>query len=631
MSTRHRWLAVYLAVSVALPISTSPIQAGPNESGQPVGEVGLQELIELALKNDPKLAALRLNVPVAEAEKRAVVQWRDPELRLSYQTDDNVQLESPFERSGRVTETIRGSGAAEETGGRNGDASEISSSSETRTTTFREKVIPGVDSDRIISTETERRSSNSSTTSSDDRGTFDEEATETETFQSKSDTTRYTSRDRLARDESTQAKIRFWIPNPWEMKELVKQAAKEVDLANYEIIAAEREVILRVREDYEKLQYLYKKLRSMGSRIQIIEEHVEKEQALLASGGEFTLDQLSFEDIRIPGLKLAIDSARMELEFAKSELAASVGLNDGSRIRVTDRLLRSTIDLQATDLDYLTRMAYAHRGEIGILTHEQAIVESELDVVKSKSIPSLSFIEAGFGRDSTGGDHRNDSYGVQLGVVLPLFSWLAKDEEVVQARIESYYGSIEASKKNIANQVAEAFRSVKEAGKYRSRVDSAIASYSKQNEAKAKRLEASDDLAAKEDLRYEIASERDKSYEYLIEADRLYNQSLIRLERALGADLDQVLKVEIEPLAAVSGLDEVTAAAAASSRAAAPRAKPVPKKILLDSQKKNPGEVQPSSDSPKPKGLFHRIGKPDSMAGNSGSKKPSKLKKFSNR
>ncbi len=258
MSTRHRWLAVYLAVTVALPISTSPIQAGPNESGQPVGEVGLQELIELALKNDPKLTALRLSVPVAEAEKRAVVQWRDPELRLSYQTDDNVQLESPFERSGRVTETIRGSSAAEETGGRNGDASEISSSSETRTTTFREKVIPGVDSDRIISTETERRSSNSSTTSSDDRGSFDEEATETETFQSKSDTTRYTSRDRLARDESTQAKIRFWIPNPWEMKELVKQAAKEVDLANYEIIAAEREVILqgprRLRETPVPLQ-----------------------------------------------------------------------------------------------------------------------------------------------------------------------------------------------------------------------------------------------------------------------------------------------------------------------------------------------------------------------------------------
>ncbi len=214
---------------------------------------------------------------------------------------------------------------------------------------------------------------------------------------------------------------------------------------------------------------------------------------------------------------------------------------------------------------------------------------------------------------------------------LPLFSWLAKDEEVVQARIESYYGSIEASKKNIANQVAEAFRSVKEAGKYRSRVDSAITSYSKQNEAKAKRLEASDDLAAKEDLRYEIASERDKSYEYLIEADRLYNQSLIRLERALGADLDQVLKVEIQPLAAVSGSDEVTAAAVASSGAAVPRAKPVPKKILLDSQKKNSGEVQPSSDSPEPKGLFHRIGKPDSKADNSGSKRPSKLKKFRNR
>jgi outer membrane protein TolC len=625
MSTRHRWLAVYLSFAVSCPFSIPTGLAGSNAPGQPSGEVGLRELIELALENDPTLTALRLNIPVEEARKRAAVQWRDPEIRFAYDTDDNLQLDQPYERSGTVTETIDGSGSVSETGGNNGDFSESSSSSESRTTSFREKIIPGVDSDRIIRTENERRTTNGDKTSTDDRGTLDETSKGTETFRSKSDTTRYDSRDRLARDEGTVVKVRFWIPKPWEMKALVNQAAKQVDLANFEVTAAEREVILRVRDDYEKLQYLYKRLQSMATKIRVIEEHVAREKALLAAGGEFTLDQLSFEDIKVPGLKLAIDSANMELKAAKRELAASVGLADGSRIRVTDKLLRSTIDLQGTDLDYLTRMAYAHRGEIGILEHEQAITESELDVVKSKSIPWLSFIEAGYGRDSTGGEHRNDVYGFQLGVTLPLFSWLAKDEEVVQARIEAYYGSIAANKKNIANEVAEAFRTVKDAAKHRRRAEDAVATYTKKLEAEVKRLDGSEDLGAKERLRFDVESQRDEFYKYVLEADRLYNQSLIRLEQALGADLDQVFNVKFENVAGADVSDEVIAAAAESSGPSAPRAKPVPKLIELEGQGA-PGE---GSDDTRTKGLLHRLLN-DDPAGSS-SRKGSDRKRFRNR
>lgn len=599
--------------------------AGSKDASQPVGEVGLRELIALALENDPELVALRLNVPVEEAKKRAAVQWRDPEIRFGYDTDDNLQLDQPYTRSGRETQTVTGDSSTAESGGRNGDVSQTGSSTETRTTTFQEKVIPGVDSDRIIRTETENRTTTGATTNTDIRGTTNETSQETETFRTKSDETRYDSRDRLARDESAVVKVRFWLPKPWEMKALVNQAAKEVDLANYEITAAERRVILRVREDYEKLQYLYKRLQTMSSKIRLIEEHVAREQALLGAGGEFTLDQLSFDEFKVPGLKLAIDSANMELKNAKRELAASVGLADGSRIRVTDRLLRSTIDLQGTDLDYLTRMAYAHRGEVGILEHAQAIAESELDIVKSKSIPWFSFVEAGYARDTSGGDHRNDNYGIQFGVTLPLFTWLAKDEEVVQARIESYYGSIAANKKNIANEVAEAFRSVKEAAKHRTRAEDAVANYTKKLEAEAKRLEASEDLAAKEKLRYDVESQRDDLYKYILDADRLYNQSLIRLEQALGADLDQVFNYKFEALAGAGVSSEVTAAAAESSTASAPRAKPVPKEIKLE------GGAAPDtqSEASRPKRLLHSLLGDDSSSASA--RKGSDRKRFRNR
>ena len=596
MSFRHRWLAVSLALAVGIPLShPRPIHAGQDEKGS----VGLRDLIVLALQNDPGLVALRSNIPVEVAKKRAAVQWRDPEIRVGFAKDDNLQLDQPYTRSGTATQTTGVSGNRQEIGGLNGSASQRGNSTENRTTNYTEKIIPGKNSDRIIRTETESRRTDANVTESDNRGTFNKKSSESEVFRSTTDETRFHGRDLFARDETASIKVRFWIPKPWEKKALVNQAAKEVDLANYEVTAAERGVILEVREQYEDLQYLFKKLEASRRQIAVIEQHVANEKALLDAGGAFTLDQLSFEDIKIPGIKLAIDAAETELNAAKRALAARVGLADGSRIRVTDKLLRSSINLQGADLDYLTDMAFAHRGEVGILKHEQAIAKAELGIVKSKRIPWFSFIEGGYAQDVTGGDFTNDNYGVQVGVVLPLFSWLAKDIDVVEARIESYYASLEANQKNIANEVAEAFRSVKEATGHRSRTEAAVAQHAKAMEERAKGLEASEDLAAKEKLRYDTEIERYKLYDYILAADRLFNQSLIRLEQALGADLDQIFKVEFEPLADFRTGSYEVIASAASSPPAAPviRAKPVPE--TPDS--KSESEVE----KPKRKGLFN--------------------------
>ena len=90
---------------------------------------------------------------------------------------------------------------------------------------------------------------------------------------------------------------------------------------------------------------------------------------------------------------------------------------------------------------------------------------------------------------------------------------------------------------------------MKDATRYRARTEAAIAQHSEAMELRAQSLEASEDLAAKEQLRYDAEIERNNLYQYILVADRLFNQSLIRLEQALGADLDQVFKVEFEPLA----------------------------------------------------------------------------------
>lgn len=554
MSSRHNREAVPRALFAwlgFLSILFSGLLPADGEESAPAGAVGLRELTVLALQNDPGLVALRHNIPVEEAKKRAAVQWRDPELRLGISRDANIQLDDPYTRSGTSSETFTTRGNSTESGGLNGNATGRETTSGTRTTSFTEQVIPGANSDRVIRTETERLQTQTSSRDTDNRGTTNRSGSDSEVFRSRTDENVFHGRDRLARDQTASVKVRFWLPKPAEMKALIDQAARRVEMANYQITAAERQVILEVREQYEQLQFLSRKLAVSKSQISIIEKHVEREQKLLNSGGAFTLDQLSFEDLKIPGLELAVDAAEMELEAAKRALAARVGLADGSRIRVDDNLLRSGISLRDTDLDYLTLMAFAHRGEVGILQHEQAIAESELHLVKTKRIPWFSFLEAAYANDSTGGQHTNDNYGVQVGVILPLFSEIAKEEDVAEARLQSYYAMLEANQKSIANEVAEAFKSVNDATRHRARTNDAVARHSEKMARRAEDLEASENLAAKEQLRYDTEMQQHKLREYQLSADRLYNQSLIRLEKALGADLDRVFRVEYETFGAV--------------------------------------------------------------------------------
>lgn len=412
------------------------------------------------------------------------------------------------------------------------------------------------------------------------------------------------------RDQTNTVRVRFFVPKPWEMKALVNRAAKEMDLANYEVTAAERRVILDVRQRYEELQFLAKRLEVKRGQIAIIEEHVSNQKALLDAGGDFTLDQLSFEDIKIPGLQLAIEAAGTELTSAKRALAARVGLADGERIRVTDGLLRSGIRLQDTDLDYLTLMAFAHRGEVGVLQHEQAIAEAELGHVKSKRIPWFTFVEPEYGHQYDGGDQVDEAYGVRVAVIMPLFSWLAKEEKVVEARIAAAYASLEANQKSIANEVAEAFRSVKEAERHRARTMEAVAQYSRRMEERAKELAASEDLAAQEQLRYDTEMERYKFDEYVLAADRHYNQSLIRLEQALGADLDKVFRVEFDNTGSgpVTTSPNSTMPQAPEPEPRRVRARPVPEASVR--------EARSESGTERRRGLFDFLKEQDSSSGN---------------
>ena len=75
MSFRHSRVTVSFAfAAIAVLLTTSypePLLAEAEGSAQSSGSVGLRDLIVLALQNEPGLVALRQNVPVEEARKRA--------------------------------------------------------------------------------------------------------------------------------------------------------------------------------------------------------------------------------------------------------------------------------------------------------------------------------------------------------------------------------------------------------------------------------------------------------------------------------------------------------------------------------------------------------------------------------
>ncbi len=508
----------------ALLLSATGTPAGPaSEDDIPTGPLGLKELIAIALKNDQKLVELRGNITIEEAKRIAEKDWRDPELRIGRNWDNDVELQQPYDerRVEQASDSIKRTT-------KDPDETVVERGSSTLTETTNRRVTPGANSDVIRESVSRREVTKL-------KGP-DGLETRTDVIQRDAYQERFHGQDPLARDDDYSFRLRFYPPHPWERKARLKRADARIGLAKAELHAAEREVISWVRRQYEKLQYL-RQMMSLTERGVSIDKGFAEDMQTLMKNGATTLDKVGFAKMDTINSTIDAEDARVAYENELGELAWKLGIISVSRIHISANIARPNIPVNSRDLEYYIQMAFASRGELKEIVSRGQISEGDLAVAKSKYIPWFSYMQVHYGVENTGGQQTSDNYGFQVGVTLPFFTWLGREKAVHEAAVESLYSQMGAAKQQITAQVTEAYRAVRRTASLKARV----AENQKAMGAELdKAVEFAQDAVDSKKLNFEAAKKKLDLSESMLSAHRHYNEALIRFEEALGVDVNEV-------------------------------------------------------------------------------------------
>ncbi|CAN5258727.1 hypothetical protein BH23VER1_BH23VER1_18690 [soil metagenome] len=545
------------------------------------GALSLDQLIALALANSPELAKLRGETGVAKAQVLAAKDLEDPEIRLSYQRDHDVEdPRDQIERFNRTTtETFETRGG--EVSQRNSSAlvedplvddqiiqigtSEAERSgfqeagSRTRNERGTRRIERGNRSDRIVTdsveTITERGQTSEFGFGQDRFRTstatvpFSERSSENSTTRRRSRTVeeRFYNYDRSAPDSDFDISLRFFVPNPWERKARINRARANVGLTTALADALEHQIAVDVREAYAELKAADAELTSSESLISVWQSIVaEQEDAAPVAD----IEDIIRAENNLLDAEIDADTRRFRFDRAVAELATLFGLADPGRISLDSSLAPRALAPAGLERSFLHLIAETYRGELVALRHQSTLSKFDLKEYNAKKIPWVAFVEGFYGVEYTGSDRVADNYGVQVAISLPLFSWFKnKENEVYEESIRSFNRQAAVVRNRIQNEVDSALAAFLKADQ---RIQSHESSFRVREQALRARLAESEDLG----LRGREAAIRAKEQLARIQRTRrsvysYYNEALIALERAIGTDIKNVFSTK-NPAGAIS-------------------------------------------------------------------------------
>ena len=498
-------------------------------------DVGLSELIALGIKNNPRLISLRGAITIAEAQKKAARDWPDPQIRFRKNWGSN-EIPAPFTETRTESYTQQTSRTVI-----NEDGQEKKSiSEETVNRNISRTVTEG--SDKTVVEERIEENSEETITILPNPEIFEPGGTRTDNREMIRNGTETDFHDTnpFADEEDTQLQFRLYVPHPGIRKARLARAEQEVKLARATALNQERDVVIRIREEYEQLQYLKAQIELLELEDDAAKSYSETQSKMLSSG-LITIDKVEY----VGSDGLSVEGAQIEFNSQRDNLAARVGLKDPNRIRITDKLISPSIDLDHTHLEYLIRMSLANRGELTTIRAKEKIAQSALNESRAKKIPWFDYVQAGVGREEEGGQRTGESWGIQLAMSVPLFSWLGHESAVREAAVTSYYSQKGATQKIITGEVVASYENLKRAKKYRDRAQEHALTQKKYNTQFIERVKNTERHKL-EKIRFEIAQNTTKITKQRLVAERTYNKALLQLEKALGTSLEKVFSTPKE-------------------------------------------------------------------------------------
>tara|TARA_B100001250_G_C19814910_1_gene797815 strand:+ start:863 stop:2671 length:1809 start_codon:yes stop_codon:yes gene_type:complete len=506
------------------------IQNGKAETKQEnVDDVGLSELIALGIKNNPRLISLRGAITIAEAQKKAARDWPDPQIRFRKNWGSN-EIPAPFTETRTENYTQQLSRTVIDEDGQE----KKSISEETVNRNISRTITEG--SDKTVIEETIEENSEENITILPNPEIFEPGGTRTDAREMTRNGTETNFHDTnpFADEEDTQLQFRLYVPHPGIRKARLARAEQEVKLARAAALNQERDVVIKIREEYEQLQYLKAQIELLELEESAAKSYSEVQSTMLNSG-LITIDKIEY----VGSEGLSVEGAQIEFNSQKDNLAARVGLRNSQRIRITDKLISPSIDLDHTHLEYLIRMSLANRGELTTIRTKEKIAQSSLNESRAKKIPWFDYVQAGIGREEEGNQRTGESWGIQLAMSVPLFSWLGHESAVREAAVASYYSQKGATQTIITAEVVASYENLKRAKKYRDRAQKHALAQKKYNTEFIERIKNTERNKL-EKIRFEIAQNATKTTQQRLAAERTYNKALLQLEKALGTSLEKV-------------------------------------------------------------------------------------------
>jgi outer membrane protein TolC len=512
------------------------IQNGKAEAEQEnADDVGLSELIALGLKNNPRLISLRGAITIAEAQKKAARDWPDPQIRFRKNWGSNG-IPAPFTET--RTESYTQQVSRTEI---NEDGQEKKSiSEETVNRNISKTITEG--SNKTVTEETIEEHSEENITILPNPEIFEPGGTKTDTRDMIRNGTETDFHDTnpFADEEDTQLQFRLYVPHPGIRKARLARAEQGVKLARAVALNQERDVVIKIREEYEQLQYLKAQIELLELEQAAAKSYSEIQSKMLSSG-LITIDKIEY----VGSEDLSVEGSQIEFNSQRDNLAARVGLKNSQRIRITDKLISPSIDLDHTHLEYLIRMSLANRGELTTIRAKEKIAQSSLNESRAKKIPWFDYVQGGIGREEEGGQRTGESWGIQLAMSVPLFSWLGHESDVREAAVASYYSQKGATQTIITAEVVASYENLKRAKKYRDRAQKHAIAQKEYNTQFIERIKNTERHKL-EKIRFEIAQNATKTTQQRLAAERTYNKALLQLEKALGASLEKVFTAPVD-------------------------------------------------------------------------------------
>ncbi len=423
----------------------------------PGGDLNLQALTRMAVARSPAWAGAEGNLKVAQAQRRTVGEWEDPEFRGGFDWDDV-----------RIPEVK----------------------------------VPGPGND-----------------------------------------------DAVRRNEQLATSVRFYPPNPFEIRAELDKSMAEISYAEYYLRQVGRDVVHEVRTLYQELQFLQEDI-ALGRAIYRLErEEYERLQRVLDEGNQLRdpVDRQRRRAIERQGIT---SSPEIKFQQVRAQLAALVGLEDPGRIKVEGVPNRRVLGFHEDTVASLTEMAFMNNLKLADLDRLKRLAEGDLRGFKAKKIPWVSFIETG--RDRSYSSHLaiNDTWSVRIAVNVPIFSLFSKESDVYREQIRSYQNQAERYRAQIERQIASAVSNIQEAREGLARFDRETAEIIGEfEEMEASLLEAVPQKQAEvAHARRVVAMERSRER---LEAEEAYHEALLNLESIIRNDIEAVFRKE----AAGSGKD----------------------------------------------------------------------------